>query len=151
MNGEQVVLTYSDMIYGIAFRYTKNQEDAEDVYQNTFLTYFKKQREFVNEEHRKAWLIKVTINNAKTLLIEKKYPEELDENLVADDDEAIHREDVLDLKDAIMKLKPEYQEAITLFYINDMSVKEIAAILETTENVVKLRLTRARKKLRELL
>lgn len=151
MNGEQVVLTYSDMIYGIAFRYTKNQEDAEDVYQNTFLTYFKKQREFVNEEHRKAWLIKVTINNAKTLLIEKKYPEELDENLVADDDEAIHREDVLDLKDAIMKLKPEYREAITLFYINDMSVKEIAAILETTENVVKLRLTRARKKLRELL
>lgn len=143
-------MTYSDMIYGIAFRYMGNREDAEDVYSETFLTYFKKEREFVSEEHRKAWLIRVTINNAKTMLMGREYPEELDENLMGDDD-PYHREDVIDLRDAIEKLKPEYREAIKLFYLNDMSVKSIAAILNTTENVVKLRLSRARKKLKELL
>lgn len=150
MNAEQVVLTYSDMIYGIAFRYMGNREEAEDVYQETFLTYFKKEREFQSEEHRKAWLIRVTINNAKTLLIDRQYPEEIDENLMGDD-RPIPREEVLDLREAIEKLKPEYKEAITLFYLNDLPVKEIAAILDVTENVVKLRLTRARKKLKEFL
>jgi len=150
MNAEQIVLTYSDMIYGIAFRYMGNREEAEDVYQETFLTYFKKEREFQSEEHRKAWLIRVTINNAKNLLIGRQYPDEIDENLIGED-EPIHREEAMDLRDAINKLKPEYKEAITLFYINDLPIKEIAAILDVTENVVKLRLTRARKKLKEFL
>lgn len=150
MNAEQIVLTYSDMIYGIAFRYMGNRAEAEDVYQETFLTYFKKEREFKSEEHRKAWLIRVTINNAKTLLMSRKYPDEIDET-IADNEEPIRKEDAMDLRDAIEKLKPEYKEAITLFYINDLPVREIAAVLGVTENTVKLRLTRARKKLKEFL
>ena len=150
MNAEQIVLTYSDMVYGIAFRYMGNRAEAEDVYQETFLTYFKKEREFKSEEHRKAWLIRVTINNAKTLLMSRKYPDEIDES-IADNDEPIRKEDAMDLKDAIEKLKPEYKEAITLFYINDLPVREIAAVLGVTENTVKLRLTRARQKLKEFL
>lgn len=150
MNAEQVVLTYSDMIYGIAFRYMGNRPEAEDVYQETFLTYFKKEREFKSEEHRKAWLIKVTINNAKTLLMKRQYPDEIDES-IADNDDPIKKEEAIDLRDAINKLKPEYKEAITLFYINDLPVREIAAVLGVTENTVKLRLTRARKKLKEFL
>ena len=150
MNAEQVVLTYSDMIYGIAFRYMGNREEAEDVYQETFLTYFKKERTFMSEEHRKAWLIRVTINNAKNLLIGRQYPEEINDEILGAD-EPIRREEAMDIRDAIEKLKPEYKEAITLFYVNDLPVKEIAAILDVTENVVKLRLTRARKKLKEFL
>ena len=150
MNAEQVVLTYSDMIYGIAFRYMGNRPEAEDVYQETFLTYFKREREFKSEEHRKAWLIKVTINNAKTLLMKRQYPDEIDES-IADNDDPIKKEEAIDLRDAINKLKPEYKEAITLFYINDLPVREIAAVLGVTENTVKLRLTRARKKLKEFL
>ena len=68
MDAETVVRTYSDMVYGVAYRYTQDPTDAEDVYSETFLTYFKMVREFNDEEHRKAWLIRVTINNAKTLL-----------------------------------------------------------------------------------
>lgn len=65
MNEELVVKTYADMVYKIAYRYTANPTDAEDVFSETFLAYFKKDRAFESEEHRKAWLIRVTINCAK--------------------------------------------------------------------------------------
>ena len=54
-----------------------------------------------------------------------------------------------DLRDALDRLKAEYKEALLLFYINDLSVREIAQILGVTENVVKIRLSRGRAKLRE--
>ena len=64
MNEETVVRTYADMVYKIAYRYVLNQADADDVFSETFLAYFKKERVFQDEEHRKAWLIRVTINCA---------------------------------------------------------------------------------------
>ena len=54
---EQIVRTYADMVYRIAYRYVKNSIDADDVFSEVFLAYFKKERTFENEEHRKAWLI----------------------------------------------------------------------------------------------
>ena len=59
-----VVRTYADMVYKIAVRYTANLTDADDVFSETFLAYFRKERQFNSEEHRKAWLIRVAINCA---------------------------------------------------------------------------------------
>ena len=150
MDAEQVVRTYSDMVYGIAYRYAKNKEDAEDIYSETFLTYFKKERDFNDEEHRKAWLIKVTINNAKTLLSKKRFDEDIDAVVdVSNPKREAGKAQLMDLRNAIEKLKPEYRETIMLFYVNDMSVRSIAETLGVTENTVKLRLSRGRAKLRE--
>lgn len=151
MDAENIVLKYSDMIYGIAYRYMGNKEDAEDAYSETFLTYFKKERVFESEEHLKAWFIRVAINCCKTLLMKRNYPEDIDELQIAEDERPFSKDEVMDLRDAIGKLKQEYREAILLFYMEDMSVREIAAILDTNENVVKLRLSRGRKKLKEFL
>ena len=63
-----VVRTYADMVYKIAVRYTANLTDADDVFSETFLAYFRKERQFNSEEHRKAWLIRVAINCAKDQL-----------------------------------------------------------------------------------
>ena len=138
------------MVYGVAYRYTQDPTDAEDVYSETFLTYFKKVREFNDEEHRKAWLIRVTINNAKTLLSKRHYDDDIDEVPgAAEPEREFGIDDVADLRDALDRLKAEYKEALLLFYINDLSVREIAQILGVTENVVKIRLSRGRAKLRE--
>ncbi len=138
------------MVYGVAFRYTRNEADAEDVYSETFLTYFKKEREFNDEEHRKAWLIRVTINNAKTLLANRHYDEDIDEvPWAAEPEKRFGTDDIEDLRAALGRLKEEYREALLLFYINDLSVKSIAQMLGVTENVVKIRLSRGRAKLRE--
>ncbi len=151
MDAEQIVTKYSDMIYGITFRYMGNKEDAEDAYSETFLSYFKKERTFESEEHRKAWLIRVAINCCKKILLSKQYPDDIDEVEVADEERPYSKDEVMDLREAIEKLKPEYKEVILLFYINDMTVKQIADTIDENENVVKLRLSRARKKLKEFL
>ena len=151
MNEEQVVRTYSDMVYKIAYRYTKNPTDADDVYSETFLTYFKKERTFESEEHRKAWLIRVTVNCAKDLLTGRGYYEELNEDLAGAEQEALPREEILTLREAIAALPQHQREVITLFYLQDLTVRQIADILDKNENTVKVTLARARDRLREYL
>lgn len=74
---EFVVRTYADMIYKIAVRYVRDLTLAEDVFSETFLAYFRKERSFESEEHRKAWLIRVTINCAKDALMSRPQTSEM--------------------------------------------------------------------------
>lgn len=142
--------TYADMVYRIAFRYTKNAADADDVFSETFLSYFKKERTFDSEEHRKAWLIRVTINCAKDFLAERSRWLQLDEMPMADPRASVNETNT-DLHDAIERLRPEYREVIKLHYLEELSVKEIAHILGKNENTVKTHLLRAREQLRTYL
>lgn len=151
MSGEEIVRTYADMVYRIAYRYMANPTDAEDVFSETFLTYFKKERSFENEEHRKAWLIKVTINCAKTMLSHRTYSEELDDRLTDASIEDTPRDEILDLRRAIEKLPLAQKEIVTLFYLHDLSVRQIAEILGKGESTVKVTLFRAREKLKSSL
>ena len=151
MSGEEIVRTYSDMVYRIAYRYMSDPTDAEDVYSETFLTYFKKERTFESEEHRKAWLIKVTINCAKTMLSSRSYNDELDDRMLDASTEDTPRDEILDLRNAIEKLPPAQKEVITLFYLQDLPIRMIAQILDKSESSVKVTLFRAREKLQKLL
>lgn len=148
LNGEEIVRTYSDMVYKIAMRYMHNPTDAEDVYSETFLAYFKKERTFENEEHRKAWLIRVTINCAKDMLSGRTYDVELDEGLTDDKSERTENDEILDLRRAIKNLPEAQREVITLFYLQDLKIKEIADILGKPENTIKVTLMRAREALK---
>lgn len=65
---EKAVKTHSVSLVKIAFTYTKNIYDAEDIVQNTFLKLYEKQIEFDTNEHLKAWLIRCTINSSKDFL-----------------------------------------------------------------------------------
>ena len=147
MNEEQIVRTYADIVYKIAYRYTANTEDAEDVFSETFLAYFKRKRSFESEEHRKAWIIRVTINCAKDLLAKRRNDEELNEELVGGEGHA-SQEDILTLRQAIETLPPQQKEILTLYYLNDVPIKTIAEILNKNENTVKVTLFRARENLR---
>ena len=129
MNEETIVRTYADMVYKIAWRYVADPTDADDVFSETFLTYFKKDRAFQDEEHRKAWLIRVTVNCAKDLLKSRTPWEELNEELAEDEVFSPSPEEQLDLREAIRQLRPEYRETICLHYLDGLSVKEIADIL----------------------
>lgn len=147
MNEEQIVRTYADIVYKIAYRYTANTEDAEDVFSETFLAYFKRKRSFESEEHRKAWIIRVTINCAKDLLAKRRNDEELNEELVGGEGHA-SQEDILTLRQAIDTLPPQQKEILTLYYLNDVPIKTIAEILNKNVNTVKVTLFRARENLR---
>lgn len=147
---EQIVRTYADMVYRIAYRYVKNSIDADDVFSEVFLAYFKKERAFESEEHRKAWLIRVTINCAKDLLEQRSQLQQLHEEALSDQT-APDADTYIDLREAVEQLRPAYREVIKLYYLDELSVREIAQILNKNENTVKTQLFRARDELRVIL
>lgn len=63
-----VIENYSDMLYKVCFVILKNEQDTKDVLQETFITYMTKEPKFNSEEHRKAWLIKVSQNKCREFL-----------------------------------------------------------------------------------
>ena len=83
MSDEEVVRTYSDMIYGVAMRYVRDQYAADEVYSDVFYRYFRRERQFDSEEHRKAWLLRVTVNCAKDYLSNRQYNEEIQDDIFA--------------------------------------------------------------------
>lgn len=142
---ENTIEKYSNMVYRLAVARTGKIEEAQDVYQEVFLRLAKKMPDFESEEHKKAWLIRVTINCSKTLLNSSfiRHRAELDENLSFETPER-H-----DLYYAVLKLPIKYRTVVHLYYYENYSIKEISKILNTNENTVKTRLSRARKQLEE--
>ncbi len=148
---ETIVTRYADIVYRLAYAWTHSRTDADDVFQEVFLRYFKQPRHFANEEHRKAWLLRVTINCAKSHLRAvgralSVADEPVDETASAPDtfrDEA--------LAAALCSLPPNQRAVVHLFYYEDMPVRDIARLLLLQESHVRTLLTRARAKLRELL
>jgi len=151
MDAESIVRTYSNMVYGIALRYARSPTDAEDIYSEVFLTYFKKEREFESEEHRKAWLIRVTINAARAFFGKKENFSELNEELASAGDEMPRTDETLDLYDAVLRLPEVQREVICLFYWQDMTIRQISEITGKSEGNVKVILSRARDRLRGML
>lgn len=144
MEPEAAVRRYADTVYRLAYARTGSREDAEDVFQEVFLRYVRKKPTFKDEEHRKAWLIRVTVNCAKSLRgsFWNRRTEGLNENLVFDSVKDY------DLYYELMRLKPQEREVIHLFYYEDMTSKQIAQALGISESAVRTRLTRARKALK---
>ncbi len=147
---EKVLRQYGDNIYHIALLHTGNNMDAQDIVQEVFLKYAQRQEPFESDEHRKAWLIRVTINmctNLKKSAWSKKTTELNEDILSSDDIESDHN----NVHDAVMKLPEKYRTAIHLFYFEGYSVKEIADITDQKQNAVKTQLSRARNLLKNIL
>lgn len=144
---ENVIRYYSDMVYRLAFARTKTKHDADDVYQEVFFRYVNKKPVFENEEHRKAWIIRVTINCSNTFWssLWRKNTQELTTDIMFETEENIN------LHNELLKLPPKYREVIHLFYYENMSLKEISIILNRKNSTIRTQLTRARVILRSVI
>lgn len=147
---EQLVKDYQNRLYIAAFNMCRNVEDAKDVVQDTFLQYYTISKDFESEEHIRAWLFRVAVNRAKDVTKSfwhrnKLSLEDFEETLTFEAPED------KDLFDSVMRLPEKYRTVIHFFYYEDMSVKEIADLLQISENNVKTRLCRGRQLLGDLL
>ena len=141
---------YQDNLYIIAFNVCKNAEDAKDVVQDTFIQYYSAKKEFDDEQHIRAWLIRVAINKAKNVnntfwRRNKMSLEDYMETLTFETPESE------ELFETVMHLPEKYRIVVHLFYYEDYNVHEIADILKLTESNVKVRLSRGRSLLKEKL
>ena len=64
---QQLIECYQNSLYAAAFNTCQNQMDAEDMVQETFVQYYTNKKEFENEQHIRAWLLRVVINKAKNI------------------------------------------------------------------------------------
>lgn len=142
---------YADMVKRICTVYLKNRADTEDVFQNVFLKYYKSAVHFESEEHKKAFLIRVTVNECKDVLksfFQKRVTglDALDEPAAASDlDENLY------VREAVLKLPEKYRIVIYLHYFEGYSAVEIGKILRKNTNTIYTLLARGRKLLKESL
>ena len=148
---EFVVFTekYMDTIYRVAYSWTRNSHDADDVTQDVLIQLYKTTREFESDSHMKNWLIRVTVNQCK-MLFRSPWSKMEDIGEYADTLE-FEEESHLDLFQAVMNLDKKYRVPILLFYYEDYSTTEIASILGIPEKTVSTRLFRAKAKLKNYL
>lgn len=144
---EEAMGRYETMVFRLAYSYTRSRHDAQDVCQEVFLRYFCGRPIFASEEHRRAWLLRVTANRCKSHLtswwVRRTVP--LDDRITMPEPEYLE----LDL--ALEQLSQRDRLVLHLFYYEDCTTREIARILHCTEGAVRTRLSRARDRLRDLL
>ena len=141
---------YADRVFGAAFSVCRDRADADDVTQDTFVRYLDRDRDWRDEEHLKAWLLRVAVNRARDLtrafwrrnrvpwedtMAELSFAEPADRELFG----------------AVMGLPEKYRVVIHLFYYEDYGVRDIAALLGLREGTVKSRLSRGRTLLKNIL
>jgi RNA polymerase sigma-70 factor (ECF subfamily) len=146
---DEIVNKYADMVFRLAFTRTKNQADANDVFQDVFLKLCGSKTVFDSDEHVKAWLIRVTINTSRSFFgsVWNKKTVELSADLPADE-KYPNTEIRSEVIAAVKQLPQKYGTVIHLFYYEEMSVAEIASALGANVNTIKSRLARARKLLK---
>lgn len=137
----ELVNKYGSLIFRISYCILCNVQDAEDAVQETFLKYLTKSPEFNDEEYRKAWLIKVSANISKNMLMFRLRRETVN----VDDIENIGiAQDDYEIFGLIMNLPSKYKVVMTLYYVEGYKSKEIAEIIDINEDTVRKRLQKGR-------
>lgn len=144
---EDAVRHWGPAVYRMAYAMVRSRHDADDVFQEVFLRFHRSAPQFESEEHRKAWLLRVTVNCARSLTaspwrrrtvpLEDVYPcEDPVESAVSE---------------ALSHLDGKYRAVVHLHYYEGYSTDEIAQLLRRRPSTVRAQLARARRKLSELL
>ncbi len=147
-----VINKYKGLIYSAVLAQVGLRSDADDVFQDVFLTYIRKAPEFESEPQRKAWLLKTAVN------IARQYNHSSWNTKVDKTDEPLKDAQVSfksseksEVFEAVMKLDDKYRLPVYFYYFLGLSSKEIGESLGITAENVDMRLSRARKMLRERL
>lgn len=147
---EKSVDTYGDIVYKTALVRCGSVSDAEDVFQETFFKLSIHKKGFRDEEHLKAWLIRVAINECKMIKrsAANRLREELDDNSADNSADFAYGNPVAD---AVMSLPENYRLAVLYYYYYGFSCDAAAKLMKISEPAVRTRLKRAREKLKEIL
>ena len=145
---QRVIAAYGDLLYRNAYVLLANPDDIQDVLQEVFLKYMDKAPAFQNEDHEKAWLIRVTVNLCKDFLRFNRRQayvslEQLDAPCEIREDHGIMKE--------VLSLPSKYKTVLLLYYIEGYRLKEISRILGISESAVKKRLQRGKEALKQKL
>jgi RNA polymerase sigma factor (sigma-70 family) len=157
----ELVNRYRHLVFTIALRYTANREDAEEIAQDVFVKAYRSLADFRHDSKFSTWLYAITTNTCITFLRKKKIiTRSLDNEKIFElasntnainGKEAAHTSKAGLLNRAIRLLHADDATIITLFYKGEQSLEEIGKIMGITSNTAKVKLHRARQRLKEKL
>jgi len=154
---KKIVISYNMMVYTLAYRVLKNREEAEEVTQDVFLKVYQSLHSFNMKSKLSTWIYRITYNSSINKVKSQKRQFETTEinrdneysAYISDDTQnTISDEETRKtINGAILKLPEVDRIIITLYYYEELSVKEIADITSISVQNVKIKLYRSRKKL----
>ncbi len=149
------------MVFTLALKMVRNREDAEEVAQDVFLKAFKGLKTFKGDAKFSTWLYKIAYYRSLDYVRQNKKKLETREVDISEEYTIAARDTSLEyleaserrelIREAMDQLAPDDSVIITLYYFEDLSLKEISKIMEITANTAKVRLFRSRARLAELL
>ena len=154
-----IVRRYNQRLYRVARSITRDEHEAEDVVQQTFLFAFQKLSQFAGRAQFSTWLTRITVNEALARVRRRKRAGELELSELRQpaattktpEDAVALREATRLLENAIDELAPNARLVLMMRDIEEMSTAETAAVLDISDEAVRVRLHRARASLREAL
>ena len=136
-------------MYRLSYSILKNEEDAKDAVQEAIYNAYKNLETLKDRRKFKSWIYKIVANTSFEILRNKKnYIDIEQENIPA---EKIDIDTNLTLWKAVQGLEQPYRTTITLFYYEDMSIKEISEITGSKVDAIKKQLSRGRDKIKEVI
>ena len=145
---EDVVRKYAQTVATACMVRLNHWADAEDCFQNTFVKLYTSSPDFTDENHLKAWLIRVAVNECKNTLRIRGRIVPLETAAAIP---VFMQESDSDAPEALlMRLKPKYREVMYLYYSEGYTIEETAAILGKNQNTVKTLLRRGREQFKKL-
>ncbi|MFC4632350.1 RNA polymerase sigma factor [Dokdonia ponticola] len=148
---------YKHMVYTLSFRMMKTTEDAEEIAQDVFLKAFQKLNTYKGNSKFSTWLYSITYHRCLDMLSRKRkqithyaseIQEEITEEKTASILEAIEADELKgQLEHCIQQLREEEAFLVTLYYLEEQTLEEIAELTGMTKNNVKVKIFRSRKKL----
>ena len=140
---------YADTVKRVCVLHLKNDADTEDIFQTVFLKYALSSTAFENEEHEKAWLIRVTVNACKDLL--KSFFRSRMVSLEDVRERAAVPQTSSEVLETVLRLPEKYRQVVYLHYYEGYTAPEIGRILGKNVNSVYTLITRARQMLKQVL
>jgi RNA polymerase sigma-70 factor (ECF subfamily) len=156
-----LVEKYKHMVFTLTIRIVKNREEAEEVSQDVFVKAYKNLKNFKGESKFSTWLYKIAYYASLDVLKRNKRQissENIDairERNIGNTDDSLkflydgERKQIIN--DALLKLSEDERVIITLYYFEELPIKEISKVVDLSEDNIKIKLFRSRKKLAELL
>ena len=146
---QRMVDLYADTVWRIALSRTREEEAAKEVFQETFLHLFEKEREFREDEHVKAWLIRTALNCCK----QYKFAALKHATLTLEEvgELSYIPEERKGLYQAILRLPAKYRIPIQLYYIEEIPAEECAKLLGLRPSSFRSRLCRGKAELKSIL
>ena len=149
----RLISEHGDSILRMCYLYLKDYYLAEDAMQETFLSVYRNYNKFEHRSTEKTWIIRIAINQCKSIMRKKYFQREREQLSVdiLDSNETTFLIEDTSVSDEVLKLPIKEREVILAYYYQELSVKETAEVLGIKEAAVMQRLKRGRERLKIVL